>query len=638
MSQIILEASRRRRSAAAGRRLPMNGIAEIFETTEPVGGRAEPAELRTTARERRVLHRLDKTAIGQRQADGTVSIGRTEPPDCVLFGPFWRLLAGRYELSFRCTAERPRFADMPVLGVEVVAFGLDQRAWADFNAAELRAGEASIEFEVPPLLAIEAGEDVPFEFRFLHLGNADLRLTEVRLIQLDAPDARPLPLPCWRLLGRLQSNSLACRDPSGNVNVSRWAPAGVILQGGRPYLRLGEGRYRLTLGGRAGRMRSGDRPVVAVEVSGRPGAIRSEGARERRDTVSIASARFTAQALANATAFIEFAIPLALSLEGGEDVPIEFRVSRLGRAALRIDRFELRRLEDGEAASIEVTPNVLGTRSGEPMRPRRNVLVIGNCQAETIHQAFQRAESLRRRFNARCQFVRLQKSLHRHGVEQLRQSDLLLVQDITDWQHYPLREHIPEGIEIVTFPLLRFTSLWPFDHYNGPVDREAYDSEWPNLTFLYQDGLLGRLRREIPDKEARFEAYRSLELDGIVNYRRLHDFERRRLLAMDNRFGCEIGRAVLDGFENERVFYTTNHPNLRILTLLMEWLMRKLGIEEPFSDIPQLDHLRLRQVPVHPKVAQTLGVIWANERTEYLYEGGMVTWEHYIRRYIEHYG
>ena len=43
-------------------------------------------------------------------------------------------------------------------------------------------------------------------------------------------------------------------------------------------------------------------------------------------------------------------------------------------------------------------------------------------------------------------------------------------------------------------------------------------------------------------------------------------------------------------------------------------------------------------MPVHPKVAQALGVTWARENTKYLYGGEQITWETYVRRYIDHYG
>ncbi|MGH7111972.1 MAG: hypothetical protein ACREFK_16280 [Stellaceae bacterium] len=41
----------------------------------------------------------------------------------------------------------------------------------------------------------------------------------------------------------------------------------------------------------------------------------------------------------------------------------------------------------------------------------------------------------------------------------------------------------------------------------------------------------------------------------------MHDFEQRRLLAMDQKYGFAIGRHILDNFRRRRVFYTTNHPS-----------------------------------------------------------------------------
>ena len=41
---------------------------------------------------------------------------------------------------------------------------------------------------------------------------------------------------------------------------------------------------------------------------------------------------------------------------------------------------------------------------------------------------------------------------------------------------------------------------------------------------------------------------------------------------------------------------------------------------------------------MHPKVARDLGVRWVDEGTRYLNRGIEVTWESYIRSYIEHYG
>jgi hypothetical protein len=235
-------------------------------------------------------------------------------------------------------------------------------------------------------------------------------------------------------------------------------------------------------------------------------------------------------------------------------------------------------------------------------------------------------------------FVALQQNLHDAGKAELESSDVLLVQDIKDWDNYPLRPHIRDDVRVIKFPLLHFASLWPFDHYNGPGDKVAYEREWPNLTFLYHDGLLARLRKEIPDREERLLAYRTLSVGGIINFARLHDFEKRRLTAMDKQFGCEIGRFILANFQRRRLFYTTNHPNGQIIGMLMQYLLRQLGIDPAYRSIGILDHLKRLQVPVHPKVAEALGVKWAGANTKYSYCGEQITWETYVRRYIEHYG
>ena len=99
-----------------------------------------------------------------------------------------------------------------------------------------------------------------------------------------------------------------------------------------------------------------------------------------------------------------------------------------------------------------------------------------------------------------------------------------------------------------------------------------------------------------------------------------------------------IGEFILANFQERQLFYTTNHPNLEVLAMLMDQLMRRIGIDEPFPRNKALDQLRRLQVPVHPKVARALGIRWADEATQYFYEGSWLTWEEYIRSYIAHYG
>src|SRR5438067_3090233 len=706
-----------------------------------------------------VLGRLEKTTIGSRGAGGVTSVRRREPPGCLLFGPYWQLRAGPYRLSFRCRPGKPRLPSEPVLGVEVIAMNRVQLAWRDLTAAELQGEAASLDFTVPPILGLGAGDEARLEFRFFHLGNAGLTITAVDLQGVENIETPPPPPRIWRMLGRLDGgrsflqlpaayyrveirgdgrppqmagrpvlgveittrrrwqdarwwswNSLFGLPQSGGLQLAwrdftsaelrcgaasfdfevptelaleggqeivigfhlirldttrptvkavdlrqiteaeaapaprEWRllgrlakgrigtrkadcvavrhsePADCFLCGGWPRLRLPTSRYRLNVCCRAGQPRVVSQPVLAVEVISTKGRA-SRGLR--------AWCEFTAEALAAEWASLDFDVPPELSCESKDEIGLEFKFWHLGNADLTVSAVNLR--EIGEENSPERTPKLIS-------RQRTRVLIIGNCQAQTVHEALVRSGEFDERLDVKYHFVGLHQNLHEVGKAELESSDILLVQDIRDWESYPLRPYIRDGVRIIKFPLLHFASLWPFDHYNGPGDKQAYEREWPNLTFLYHDGLLARLRKEIPDREERLLAYRSLSVDGINNFTRLHDFEKRRLMAMDKQFGCEIGQFILDHFQKRRLFYTTNHPNGQILGMLMQYLLRELEMDRGYRPSSTLDHLRRLQVPVHPKVAQALGVTWATESTKYLYGGEQITWETYVRHYIDHYG
>ncbi|MBV8507138.1 MAG: hypothetical protein JOZ11_15190 [Alphaproteobacteria bacterium] len=719
-----------------------------------------------------VLGRLEKTAIGIRGAGGVTSVRRREPAGCLLFGPYWQLRAGSYRLSFRCRPGKPRLPSEPVLGVEVIAMNRVQLAWRDLTTAELQGETGSLDFAVPPSLGLGAGDEARLEFRFFHLGNADLTIAAVDLQGIENEEPRRVPPKMWRMLGRLRGGRPFLQLPAGHYRVeirghvgtprtaaepvlgveitarrrwqdSRWPawnsllglpppggtplawhdftstelscgpasfdfevptelaleggqdivvglhlrrlgnagltvkavdvrqiteaeaapksrqwrllgrlsklrigarnsdcvtvrhsePAGCFLSGVRPRLRLPTGRYRLSFRCQAGQPRMVSQPVLGVEVIARNRSLRipafnvtrtekAKGLRTRRE--------FTAEALAAGWASLNFDVPPQLSCESEDEVSFEFRFLHLANADLTVTVVNLLEFvgEDLPAKSPKflVSPQ------------RTKVLIVGNCQAQTVYEALVRSGEFHDRLDVKYHFVVLQQNLHEQGRAELESSDILLVQDIKDWESYPLRPHIRDDVGIIKFPLLHFASLWPFDHYNGPGDREAYEREWPNLTFLYQDGLLARLRKEIPDREQRLLAYRNLSVDGIINFTRLHDFEKRRLTAMDKQFGCEIGQFILANFQRRRLFYTTNHPNGQIIGMLMQYLLRQLGIDRVYRSSGILDHLKRLQVPVHPKVAEALGVKWADASTKYLYYGEQITWETYVRRYIEHYG
>jgi hypothetical protein len=501
-----------------------------------------------------------------------------------------------------------------------------QLAWRDFTSAELSCGAASFDFEVPTELALEGGQDIVVGLHLRRLGNAGLTMRSVELREISEAEAAPAPR-VWRLLARFSKGRIGARK-AGSVTVRHSSPTGCFLSGGRSRLRLPTGRYRLNFCCRAGQPRMASQPVLAVEVIAKTRSLRIPALRGSGELR--ARREFTAEALAAEWASLDFDVPPELSSESKGEVGFEFRFLHLGNADLAVSAVNLHEISKKDLP-VSASASLVS-------RQRTRVLIVGNCQAQTVHEALVRSGEFDDRLDVKYHFVALQQNLHELGKAELESSDVLLVQDIRDWENYPLRPYIQDGVQIVKFPLLHFASLWPFDHYNGPGDKEAYEREWPNLTFLYHDGLLARLRKEIPDREQRLLVYRTLSVDGIINFARLHDFEKRRLTSMDKQFGCKIGQFILDNFRNKRLFYTTNHPNGQIIGMLLQYLLRQLGMGQGFRPNSTLDHLRRLQIPVHPKVAEALGVKWADASTKYLYYGEQITWETYVRRYIEHYG
>ena len=60
----------------------------------------------------------------------------------------------------------------------------------------------------------------------------------------------------------------------------------------------------------------------------------------------------------------------------------------------------------------------------------------------------------------------------------------------------------------------------------------------------------------------------------------MHDFETRRLELLDERFGFEIGRHILDGFRKTRLFYTVNRPCGAVLALVLNYIFKALDLDQ----------------------------------------------------------
>src|SRR5439155_2964201 len=108
-------------------------------------------------------------------------------------------------------------------------------------------------------------DEARLEFRFFHLGNADLTISAVDLHGAASAEMRPAAPRLWRMLGRLEKTAIGRRTPAG-VTVRQAERAGCVLDGGRPLLQLPAGHYRLGFRCLAGTPVMTSQPILGAEV------------------------------------------------------------------------------------------------------------------------------------------------------------------------------------------------------------------------------------------------------------------------------------------------------------------------------------------------------------------------------------
>ena len=218
----------------------------------------------------RLLGRLESATIGMRSPDGSMAVRRGEPAGCFLYGPYLHLPQGRYRLTFR----------MPQRGA-----AHDARSRCSASRSSCSAGSSSngaisprpssrrgrlARFRGIPEHSLESENEGRFEFRFFHLGNADLGVTAVDLERLAPDDACRSARPqLWRMLGRLNKSWLGRRtgDGGGAGSGASNRPA-CVLYGGWPYLRLPGGPLPADRARAQRTAAQAGRPVLGIEVLG----------------------------------------------------------------------------------------------------------------------------------------------------------------------------------------------------------------------------------------------------------------------------------------------------------------------------------------------------------------------------------
>ena len=198
-----------------------------------------------------------------------------------------------------------------MLGVEVIAMNRVQLAWRDLTAAELQGETGSLDFTVPPALGLGAGDEARLEFRFFHLGNADLTITAVDLQGMPDAKMRRPRRGCGGCSGGSMAAGPFCSCRRGTTGSKSAATPGPAI--GRP-------------------ARAGGRNHRPAPLARRPlWSWNSLLGLPPPGGVQLAWRDFTAAELCGGAASFDFEVPTELALEGGQDIVIGLRLAPFGQ-------------------------------------------------------------------------------------------------------------------------------------------------------------------------------------------------------------------------------------------------------------------------------------------------------------------
>jgi Polysaccharide biosynthesis enzyme WcbI len=275
----------------------------------------------------------------------------------------------------------------------------------------------------------------------------------------------------------------------------------------------------------------------------------------------------------------------------------------------------------------------------------RKLIIYGNCQAGAVSLLLQTVPAIVERWEIVLHDQWATGEVLAKNLADFEDADILLQQDIWTWRNHPLRDNLPASLKVVKFPFCYVAVLWPFDAWLIGNDeamlkalRAHQAASSDPFPFPFQDGLLAKLRSEIPDPVERFERYRSLDLPDIQDFGRYAEFEEGRLGRDDRRLGFTIGKFMIDNYRTMRLFHACVHPTAVLIEHLTAEIMARIGVDPetcPFS--PRDDHMRWNQVPVHPLVIEKLEITWADELTLYMQQNGKsITFDEYFRSYVNY--
>jgi acyl carrier protein len=286
-------------------------------------------------------------------------------------------------------------------------------------------------------------------------------------------------------------------------------------------------------------------------------------------------------------------------------------------------------------------------RRVEPVSRVANVIVFGNCQAQMI------TGLLNYLFERRSNNVRFHHLLNFHhpmtGWAELSEG-VLAAADMV-WHQYGDRVEFPHWDRIsascrrIVFPSLDFNLFWPFA--GSDPRNKSEPPEFPFGRFPYGDVVALQVVREGLKGEAALRSYaeRSRARLARMSMARLEEIEFARMVQREAQCDVVMSDFIRANFRTAPTFHTWNHPAGRPLTELVKRLLIASDMWDPDPQstlagelaycAEHWQPLSTLELPIHPLVAELVGLEWFDPDRRYSTMFGPLTHDEYVLRYIE---
>lgn|SRR5690348_12052955 len=270
------------------------------------------------------------------------------------------------------------------------------------------------------------------------------------------------------------------------------------------------------------------------------------------------------------------------------------------------------------------------------------IMLYGNCQAGTLTTMARAIRSFQDRFTFKHIAWYVDETIDwagAYGPDFM--SDIRVVWEQADagpvdQNRAEMRRRLPEGCQIIRFPPLWITTLWPFIG----SDPRLTDSKRYFWTDTIAVQLVGA---DLSDDELYAQYMR-------ISTERMPDLDRRlrrdlaRWRANDEASDIKLADYVLEGFRKTRLFYTAAHVSAVPLHHILRALIDRTEVINPTEGLGASLELNVllrhhegddyEMVPVHPLVAERVGLDYYDPNERHRYYGHRWTHKEYILNYI----